>query len=193
MKPLVLTEKKGQLNALTNGIIFLGVAVFAFIMLFIIIIEMRDLDSIAGDVNVNVNNETLSVILNASSGRNFTVARASDLNFGSFAIQDIYSLNSSNGASGGWVKVPTSNYTTNSSGSILVLHIGNYKWNATWNATYSFERASDSFVTVNDSVVGFGAFADFMTIIVLAFIVGMVIAIILGAFGLNLNTLGGRR
>lgn len=163
------TNKKGQMSAMPFTIITLIVTIIIFVLGLVIIQETRDVNMISASDSQSYSNETVSNVLN-STDTNLACASAA------LATCSITTLTN---ATNGIVINSTEHLQTN----CVVRSVGSNAFNGSdWNATYSCTYGGEAFDGVNESLVGFGDFADFIPIIVIAIAAGLVMAIILSSF-----------
>jgi len=163
-------NKRAQLQELSTAIILIVISVILLVLGLVIVQEIRDSDLVTVVNSQSFANETLSTV--TETGEN-TVCATRPAPVCSFSTI----TNTTSGA-----VIPASNYTISNcniaftSGNSLGIN------NSNWNATYSCSYADEAYTAGNSSLVGLGDFADFIPIIVIAIVAGIVIAIILGSF-----------
>ena len=163
-----MTNKRGQVGALSGNVIGLGIAAIVLVLLLVIAQNMRDMDIVTKVNSGSAVNESLTTVNQAGD--------ALDADTNPACVATIVRV--INGSTG--IEVPSTNYTT--VGCIVYQVGGGYNNNTPWNVTYSFTYADQAYVAGNKSIVGLATFADFWVIIVLAIVAAVVIGIIFGVF-----------
>lgn len=178
-----MINRKAQqgVGGLSGAVVALGVAAIILVLMLVILQEVRDTPIVtSSESSGTINNETTPTVVNdtAFSGQ-FTTAAGG---FSSGCTVTGVTLENRTEI------IDPANFTVSGCTiTSLIADVVNSSSrgsnNSIWNITYSFTSGGEVFKSANETIVGLGTFGDFWTIIVLAVIAGVVIAIIFGAFG----------
>lgn len=161
------TNRKGQLQGLPMAVMILVVSIVLLVLGLVIVQEIRDSDLVTDANSKTVTNETVTTVNQV--GDNLASASLCGA-----SCSVLIATNATSGAT-----IPTTNYTL----TTCTLYMTNGAYNNTnWNITYSVAYGDEACTAGNASLVGLGDFSDFIPIIVIALVAGIVIAIILGSF-----------
>lgn len=158
--------KKGQLEALAPAVFVLILAAF------LIVLGMQLLGGFQ-----NSTDNFKATVLNESgylNGTGYTLVRSDAPGYNTQVI-----LNIRNGTSGALINA--ANYTV----------VGNKVYNSsanvfpTANISYTYLYGQQSYTSSNQTIYDIGGFADYWELIVLAIVIGVIITLLLLAFGRN--------
>lgn len=165
------TNRKGQLQGLPMAVMILIVSIILLVLGLVIVQEIRDSDLVTEANTKTVVNETVATVTNLGDN----LASAS-------LCSPVCSVSAAINTSSGTL-IPTTNYSVTAIGCRIAFTNGLQGFNnSNWNVTYSVTYGDEACTSGNSSIIGLGDFADFIPIIVIALVAGVVIAIILGSF-----------
>jgi hypothetical protein len=164
---------------MATSILSIGVAIIVLVLVLVISQELRDTDTISAANSGFNDNETLTTVTEAGENVEAISEPGANCNI-------LIATNSTGGEI-----ISSGNYTTsNNACTILAVSTSTYN-NTDWNVSYTFTFGDEAYTSANKSLVGLGTFGDFVSIIVLALVAGIVLGIIFGVFG-GLGGTGGR-
>jgi len=180
-----MKNKKGQVSSLPTtvtiiimALIFIGVGLF-------IVQELYDFDEFTDESATIVNESGLSV----NSSTSTVATSGTSPGFNSFSIIQCYcnyTGNSSTGMCDVNTTLPVANITTSADTGMLK--------NATANqydfvmCTYSYKYGTSSFEGINSTLEAFSEIPEFMNLMILVVMLGIIIAILVGIGGKKVGT-----
>lgn len=164
-------NKKGNLGILVPGI--LALCLGSIILIFGLLI-MQTLYEDTDDTLTSVVNETLTTVTEKGE----RVAFYSQCQFSGFSVSACINKT-------GQALIPTTNYTTNSSGQILYKPGGDENGynNSDWQCNYTFYSGREACMKSNTTLVAAGTFGDYFDLVALAIIVAIIVGLVLVVAG----------
>ncbi len=166
-------QKRGQasLQGMPVTILFLIIAVITLVLSLVIVQEIRDTDTLSIGSSTNFVNETLTSVEDVT-GEAIAGNAAPNCQMSVGTVAN----------STGTETLTVGNFTV--TGCTIFSTSTSLGWNNTdWNVSGSYTQGDEAYRATNESLVGLATFGDFISIIVLSVIAGIVLAIIFGLFG----------
>jgi hypothetical protein len=181
----ILSSKEGQIQGVAPAVIALIVAGFFLVMGMIILETTRNTSIITQSSSGNAINESTVAVVNETGTPLVNGTGSPGVNGCVVTV----AMNVSGQTGGGPDHIlDATNYTVTDGCFISFAAAGeagdaiNYN-NSIWNVTYSYNHGGEAYVGANSTLVGLATFASFWEIIVLAIVIGVIIGMLILAFG----------